>query len=226
MMKTGRAISGGHRPVAAVVGWHPEVDILGEPLPLPQAPRNWAATPLPTATVLVADPFPATRESLSADLVQAGIGRVLQAESATAVRDVIDGRTPGELALISVAFGADLNALVNSLRRAGWPRVIAVAHAADAVSIIDACRAGAGGVLRGRAGRAVDDQPQVIPALTDREIEVLEWVADGRCNQWIAERLTLSPLTVKAHLSRIGRKLGTSDRAEMVAVAMRAGIIC
>jgi len=176
--------------------------------------------------VLVADPFPATRESLSADLVQAGIGRVLQAESATAVRDVIDGRTPGELALISVAFGADLNALVNSLRRAGWPRVIAVAHAADGVSIIDACRAGAGGVLRGRAGRAVDDQPQVIPTLTDREIEVLEWVADGRCNQWIAERLTLSPLTVKAHLSRIGRKLGTGDRAEMVAVAMRAGIIC
>jgi len=225
-MKTGRAISGGHRPVAAVVGWHPEVDILGEPLPLPQAPRNWAATPLPTATVLVADPFPATRESLSADLVQAGIGRVLQAESATAVQDVIDGRTPGELALISVAFGADLNALVNSLRRAGWPRVIAVAHAADAVSIIDACRAGAGGVLRGRAGRAVDDQPQVILTLTDREIEVLEWVADGRCNQWIAERLTLSPLTVKAHLSRIGRKLGTGDRAEMVAVAMRAGIIC
>jgi len=225
-MKTGSAISGGHRPVAAVVGWHPEVDILGEPPPLPQAPRNWAATPLPTATVLVADPFPATRESLSADLVQAGIGRVLQAESATAVRDVIDGRTPGELALISVAFGADLNALVNSLRRAGWPRVIAVAHAADAVSIIDACRAGAGGVLRGRAGRAVDDQPQVIPTLTDREIEVLEWVADGRCNQWIAERLTLSPLTVKAHLSRIGRKLGTGDRAEMVAVAMRAGIIC
>ena len=224
-MKTGRAISGGHRPVAAVVGWHPEVDILGEPLPLPQAPRNWAATPLPTATVLVADPFPATRESLSADLVQAGIGRVLQAESATAVRDVIDGRTPGELALISVAFGADLNALVNSLRRAGWPRVIAVAHVADGVSIIDACRAGAGGVLRGRAGRAVD-QPQVIPTLTDREIEVLEWVADGRCNQWIAERLTLSPLTVKAHLSRIGRKLGTGDRAEMVAVAMRAGIIC
>ena len=226
MMKAGRAISGGHRPVAAVVGWHPEVDILGEPLPLPQAPRNWAATPLPTATVLVADPFPATRESLSADLVQAGIGRVLQAESATAVQDVIDGRTPGELALISVAFGADLHGLVNSLRRAGWPRVIAVAHAADAVSIIDVCRAGAGGVLRGRAGRAVDDQPQVILTLTDREIEVLEWVADGRCNQWIAERLTLSPLTVKAHLSRIGRKLGTSDRAEMVAVAMRAGIIC
>ena len=215
-----------NQSVGAAVGLHPDVDVLGETLPVQQVPRNWAATSLHMATVLVADPSQATRESLSAGLVQAGVGRVLQADSAAAVRDVIDGRTPRELALISVAFGADLHGLVNSLRRAGWPRVIAVAHAADAVSIIDACRAGAGGVLRGRAGRAVDDQPQVIPTLTDREIEVLEWVADGRCNQWIAERLTLSPLTVKAHLSRIGRKLGTGDRAEMVAVAMRAGIIC
>ena len=215
-----------NQSVGAAVGLHPDVDVLGETLPVQQVPRNWAATSLHMATVLVADPSQATRESLSAGLVQAGVGRVLQADSAAAVQDVIDGRTPRELALISVAFGADLHGLVNSLRRAGWPRVIAVAHAADAVSIIDACRAGAGGVLRGRAGRAVDDQPQVIPTLTDREIEVLEWVADGRCNQWIAERLTLSPLTVKAHLSRIGRKLGTSDRAEMVAVAMRAGIIC
>ena len=61
--------------------------------------------------------------------------------------------------------------------------------------------------------------------MTDREVEVLEWVADGRSNKWIAERLTLSSLTVKSHLTRIGRKLGTGDRAEMVAMAMRAGII-
>ena len=104
-----------NQPVGAVVGRRPEVDILGETPPVQQAPRNWVAIPLHAATVLVADPFPATRESLSADLVQAGIGRVLQAESATAVQDVIDGRTPGELALISVAFGADLYGLVNSL---------------------------------------------------------------------------------------------------------------
>ena len=185
------------------------------------------------ATVLVADPSQATRESLSAGLVQAGVGRVLQADSAAAVQDVINGRTPRELALISVAFGADLHGLVNSLRRAGWPRVIALAHPADTESMIDdACRAGASGVLCGPAGPAADDKPQVIlekprviPALTDREVEVLEWVADGRSNKWIAEQLTLSSLTVKSHLTRIGRKLGTGDRAEMVAMAMRAGII-
>ena len=214
-----------NQPVGAVVGRRPEVDILGETPPVQQAPRNWVATPLHAATVLVADPFPATRVSLSAGLEQAGIGRVVQAGSAAAVRDVIDGRTPRELALISVAFGADLHPLVNSLRWAGWPRVIALARAADSGSMIDACRAGASGVLGGPTDGAVDDKPRAIPALTDREVEVLEWVADGRSNQWIAEQLTLPSRTVKAHLSRIGRKLGTGDRAEMVAIAMRAGVI-
>ena len=104
-----------NQSVGAAVGLHPDVDVLGETLPVQQVPRNWAATSLHTATVLVADPSQATRESLSAGLVQAGVGRVLQADSAAAVQDVIDGRTPRELALISVAFGADLHGLVNSL---------------------------------------------------------------------------------------------------------------
>ena len=39
------------------------------------------------------------------------------------------------------------------------------------------------------------------------------------------EQLSLSALTVKSHLARIGRKLGTGDRAHMVALAMRAGVI-
>ena len=104
-----------NQSVGAAVGLHPDVDVLGETLPVQQVPRNWAATSLHMATVLVADPSQATRESLSAGLVQAGVGRVLQADSAAAVQDVIDGRSPRELALISVAFGADLHGLVNSL---------------------------------------------------------------------------------------------------------------
>ena len=62
-------------------------------------------------------------------------------------------------------------------------------------------------------------------APTRREVEVLQLVADGRSNKEIGEALNLSALTVKSHLSRIGRKLGTGDRAQMVALAMRAGVI-
>jgi DNA-binding CsgD family transcriptional regulator len=54
---------------------------------------------------------------------------------------------------------------------------------------------------------------------------VIRLVADGRSNKWIGEQLSLSALTVKSHLARIGRKLGTGDRAHMVALAMRAGVI-
>ena len=61
--------------------------------------------------------------------------------------------------------------------------------------------------------------------LSAREVEVLQLVADGQSYKEIGEALSLSALTVKSHLSRIGRKLGTGDRAQMVALAMRAGVI-
>jgi DNA-binding NarL/FixJ family response regulator len=61
--------------------------------------------------------------------------------------------------------------------------------------------------------------------LSAREIEVLRLVADGRSNKAIGQTMGLSALTVKSHLARIARKLGTGDRAGMVAVAMRGGII-
>ncbi len=64
-----------------------------------------------------------------------------------------------------------------------------------------------------------------LPELTAREIGVLELVAAGRTNRRIGEELGLSALTVKSHLARISRKLGTGDRAELVAIVMRAGKI-
>lgn len=61
--------------------------------------------------------------------------------------------------------------------------------------------------------------------LSQREIDVLQLVADGHSNRAVGEALGLSALTVKSHLARIARKLGTGDRAEMVIIALRAGLI-
>ena len=61
--------------------------------------------------------------------------------------------------------------------------------------------------------------------LSTREVEVLQAVADGNTNNEIGQLLGLSGLTVKSHLARIGRKLGSGDRAEMVALVMRAGLV-
>lgn len=58
------------------------------------------------------------------------------------------------------------------------------------------------------------------PALTAREWEVLELVAGGLTNSEIANRLFLSPNTVKYHLTRVFRRWGVSSREEALALAV------
>lgn len=193
-------------------------------------PAQWAPAPggsvLRAATVLIADPARSTRERLSAGLLDRGIGRILEADSAAGVDDLINKRISGHLALVSLAFGQPADRLIENLLEARWQRVIALAPNAEAESVLEALRAGVSGVLRGYPGGLESaDVPRTVTELTPREIEVLEYVADGRTNKWIGESLSLSSLTVKSHLARIGRKLGTGDRAQMVAVAMRAGAL-
>jgi DNA-binding NarL/FixJ family response regulator len=71
--------------------------------------------------------------------------------------------------------------------------------------------------------------PNVSPAdlsdLTDREREVLTLVGGGLSNDEIAERLFLSPLTAKTHVSRIMSKLGARDRAQLVVTAYETGLV-
>jgi transcriptional regulator EpsA len=53
--------------------------------------------------------------------------------------------------------------------------------------------------------------------LSGREVQVLQWVRDGKTNQEIAQILDISPLTVKNHVQKILRKLKVSNRAQAVA---------
>jgi RNA polymerase sigma factor (sigma-70 family) len=55
-------------------------------------------------------------------------------------------------------------------------------------------------------------------SLTDRELEVIEWIKAGKTNQEIATILNISENTVKSHLKRIYRKLNVSKRAQAVAL--------
>lgn len=66
---------------------------------------------------------------------------------------------------------------------------------------------------------------EAVGELSARERDVLRLVADGHTNKEIAEKVDLSALTVKSHLARIARKLGTGDRAHMVALGLRSGVI-
>ena len=62
-------------------------------------------------------------------------------------------------------------------------------------------------------------------ALTEREIEVLREVAAGNANKIVADRLSISEETVKAHMRNILSKLGANDRTHAVTIALKRGII-
>lgn len=62
-------------------------------------------------------------------------------------------------------------------------------------------------------------------ALTEREVEILQLIAEGCTNQEIAKRLYISTKTVQTHRRNIMDKLGFHDRVELVKYAIRKGLI-
>jgi DNA-binding NarL/FixJ family response regulator len=62
-------------------------------------------------------------------------------------------------------------------------------------------------------------------ALSERELEVLQLLVEGKSNPQIGEALFVTASTAKAHVSKILEKLGASSRTEAVAIAQRRGIL-
>lgn len=206
-------------------------------------------------TVLVVDDHPLLREAIASRLVTMGAVTVHEAASVAEAKTRALASGPCDLAILDLTLpdGSGLD-LISELRRQGWTRIVVLASSDDPHAVRTAFQNGAqayllksaspsvvtDGVRRVLEGGVYAD-PTVAPILasgtrvagTDntprelsaREVEVLQLVADGQSNKEIGEALNLSALTVKSHLSRIGRKLGTGDRAQMVALAMRAGVI-
>lgn len=76
-----------------------------------------------------------------------------------------------------------------------------------------------------RLARLVEGGPtHPFPNLSEREAEVLELIAAGRSNDYITQRLYLSPKTIRNYVSSILSKLQVESRAEVVAKARDAGI--
>ena len=66
--------------------------------------------------------------------------------------------------------------------------------------------------------------PQAFPELTEREREILALIAQHQTNMEIAEQLSLSPKTVRNHVSNIFTKLQVADRAQAIIRAREAGL--
>jgi len=68
------------------------------------------------------------------------------------------------------------------------------------------------------------DSPATEEPLTEREVEVLKLVANGRSNQEIAEKLIVSERTIGAHVSNILSKLHLANRTQAALYALRKGL--
>jgi DNA-binding NarL/FixJ family response regulator len=76
-----------------------------------------------------------------------------------------------------------------------------------------------------RAAAAAPTPAPGLELLTDREREVLEYVAHGMSNAELADALFMSHATAKTHVSRLLTKLQARDRAQLVMLAYESGVV-
>jgi HD-GYP domain-containing protein (c-di-GMP phosphodiesterase class II) len=132
----------------------------------------------------------------------------------------------------AISAGGRLLAAADSYHAMTEPRPYRPARSPDAAAVELRSE-----VKRGRLdGDAVDavlraaghrvTQRRAWPAeLTDREVEVLRWLARGYSNREIADRLVISPKTVGNHIEHIYLKIGATNRARAALFAMRHGLM-
>ena len=192
---------------------------------LPTAAGSATASPV-TSLMICADP--ARRSDVEST------GQTLGAQSqvlstAAEIRDYADRHAPPDTcAIVTPLTDGPVLPLIRMLRSRGWHKVAVLSSKADARAVHAALISGVRTVVV-RADTEPTPRPpvrtsQAVP-LSDRELQVLRMVADGKSNRQVGEQLGLSALTIKSHLARIARKLGSGDRAHLVATAIRNGYI-
>jgi DNA-binding NarL/FixJ family response regulator len=78
--------------------------------------------------------------------------------------------------------------------------------------------------VRARPAEEEPFDPELVALLTPREREVMALVASGLSNQEVAERLYITPATVKTHVGRLLSKVGMRNRAQLVTLAYETGL--
>jgi len=206
-------------------------------------------------TVVVMDDHPFYRDGLSRGLTLDGRVKVVgQAAGGREGLEIIAAEDP-DVALVDYQMpDMDGVAVVHALKRDGArTRVLLVSAVTDGAVVFRALEEGAAGYIAKDASRAeiisavmtvarggtvvppdltaglVDQirlrsQPSG-PVLSGREREVLQGFARGLSIPQLAAEMYLATSTVKTHAQRLYEKLGVSDRAAAVAVAMRNGLL-
>jgi DNA-binding NarL/FixJ family response regulator len=95
----------------------------------------------------------------------------------------------------------------------------AVAHALDGADLVEPS------LRRAMSGRDAGRSGPPNAQLTERELQVLTGMSQGKSNSQIGRDLYLSEDTIKTHARRLFRKLGVNDRAQAVALGFRRGLV-
>lgn len=95
----------------------------------------------------------------------------------------------------------------------------AVAHALDGMDLVEPS------LRRALSSREIARSGPGQAQLTERELQVLRGMSQGKSNSAIGRELYLSEDTVKTHARRLFRKLGVNDRAQAVALGFRRGLV-
>lgn len=197
--------------------------------------------PAPFSAMLVCR-HAASRAALGQYLSELGAGPIHLAGSAGEALLVARTWGPCALAVLDADLpGEDVLLLLDELSARGWPDVLVQVDREGSATATRAMHSGARGILvaagRSDPGRAAPTTTATPPPcsvrsaggeareLSGRERQVLQLVAEGMANNAIGSALGLSGLTVKSHLSRISRKLGSGDRAQLAALALRSGAV-
>jgi DNA-binding NarL/FixJ family response regulator len=123
---------------------------------------------------------------------------------------ILDARDAGAVGyLLKTASGAEV--------------VAAVGRVLEGSTVFPELAAAVAPPQAGRAARPVT--PPEEQALSHREQQILQLLADGRTPDQVADTLVISPKTVRNHLSRAYDKLGVDNRTQAIVVALQRGFI-
>jgi NarL family two-component system response regulator LiaR len=156
------------------------------------------------------------------DLVMPGMGGV------TAIRDITQENPEARILVLS-GFSEDAQ-IVESIRAGAQGYILKSARPEELVQAIRLTHAGETplnpAVARTLVRRLAAPPPARSPAeqLTEREIEILRYVAGGASNQDIADALGISVRTVGTHVSHMMSKLGLDNRTQLALFALREGL--
>ena len=201
--------------------------------------------------ILIADDHDLLRDTLVAFVESAGGIETLTAPDLDAALQLIDSEGPFDLVLLDYNMPGmrGLDGLRRAREKRGAPNVALLSGEASRTIVEDALAAGASGfvpktlpakslvnAIRFMAmgeqfvpvefmtQDADDKVPPLAQELTQRELQVLRGLTEGKSNKQIARDLDLSEPTVKLHVKTLYRKIGAANRTQAAMLAREKGV--